>query len=89
MRNIRLLDPSRVTATYQSQQNAYGFYRINELDVDRYPISEPASGETGQQTTQVILGTRVKKDGTRVDDPAIRISHSPSVEGMPVVPVSR
>ncbi|SEL58453.1 hypothetical protein SAMN05444354_1077 [Stigmatella aurantiaca] len=29
---------------------------------------------------QVILGTHVKKDGTRVDDPAIRISHSPSVE---------
>ncbi|MFY0527046.1 hypothetical protein ACN28I_29200 [Archangium gephyra] len=29
---------------------------------------------------QVILGTRVKKNGSRVDDPAIRISHSPSVE---------
>ncbi len=30
---------------------------------------------------QVILGSRVKKNGSRVDDPAIRISHSPSVEG--------
>jgi uncharacterized membrane protein (UPF0182 family) len=58
IRNIRLLDPSRVTSTYQSQQNAYGFYRINELDVDRYPISEPASGSSAQQTTQVVLGTR-------------------------------
>jgi hypothetical protein len=38
---------------------------------------------------QVILGTRLKKDGTRVDDPAIRISHSPSVEGTAVLPVAR
>ncbi|AKI99021.1 hypothetical protein ATI61_106401 [Archangium gephyra] len=35
---------------------------------------------------QVILGSRVKKNGALVDDPAIRISHSPSVEGGTVVP---
>ncbi|HYO65803.1 MAG TPA: hypothetical protein VEU33_06950 [Archangium sp.] len=35
---------------------------------------------------QVILGSRVKKNGSLVDDPAIRISHSPSVEGGTVVP---
>lgn len=58
IRNIRLLDPSRVTATYQSQQNKYGFYKINELDVDRYPIAEVGSDDPSAQTTQVVLGTR-------------------------------
>jgi len=58
IRNIRLIDPSRVTATYQSQQNAYGFYRINELDVDRYPIAEGAPGDPTARTTQVVLGAR-------------------------------
>ncbi|WP_083680824.1 hypothetical protein [Archangium sp. Cb G35] len=38
---------------------------------------------------QVILGSRVKKNGALVDDPAIRISHSPSVEGAAVGPRER
>ena len=38
---------------------------------------------------QVILGTRVKKNLTPEDDPAIRISHSPSVEGGTVRPEAR
>jgi uncharacterized membrane protein (UPF0182 family) len=56
VRNIRLLDPGRVTQTFQSQQNALGFYKINELDVDRYPVA--GSGSTGAQTTQVVVGAR-------------------------------
>ena len=38
---------------------------------------------------QVILGTRVKKNGARVDVPALRLSHSPSVEGTAVGPQER
>ncbi|WP_375769456.1 hypothetical protein NR798_00820 [Archangium gephyra] len=38
---------------------------------------------------QVILGSRVKKNGSLVDDPAIRISHSPSVEETAGAPGAR
>ncbi len=55
IRNIRLLDPTIVTPTYQRLQSQYAQLRFNELDVDRYPIRTP-SGEVAN--TQVILGTR-------------------------------
>lgn len=57
-----------------------------ELDPDvvslngRFFMAYGAAPIVDEPPFQVILGTRVKKDGTRVDDPAIRISHSPSVE---------
>jgi uncharacterized membrane protein (UPF0182 family) len=57
VRNIRLLDPARVTQTFQSQQNDLGFYRIQDLDVDRYPVTE-AGSTSGAQTTQVVIGAR-------------------------------
>ncbi|MCY1076423.1 hypothetical protein [Archangium lansingense] len=68
---------------------------VREVDQDvvfgdgKYFMAYGAAPAIDEPPFQVILGTRVKRDGTRVDDPAIRISHSPSVEGMPVVPVSR
>ena len=55
IRNIRLLDPTIVTPTYQRLQSQYAQLRFNELDVDRYPIRTP-SGEVAN--TQVIVGTR-------------------------------
>ena len=55
IRNIRLLDPTIVTPTYQRLQSQYAQLRFNELDVDRYPIRTP-SGEIAN--TQVIIGTR-------------------------------
>ncbi len=62
IRNVRLLDPSIVTPTYQNQQSLYGFYRFNELDVDRYPVaatdpSDPTA-VLPAETTQVVLGSR-------------------------------
>jgi uncharacterized protein len=50
VRNIRLLDPAVVTDTYQQLQAERPFYRLNDLDVDRYQIE----GET----TQVVISTR-------------------------------
>ena len=50
IRNIRLLDPSIVQPTYQRLQADRGFYRFNDLDVDRY--------EVDGQTTQVVIGAR-------------------------------
>jgi uncharacterized membrane protein (UPF0182 family) len=50
LRNIRLLDPGVVQPTYQRLQAERGFYRFNDLDVDRYEID----GET----TQVVIGAR-------------------------------
>lgn len=50
VRNIRLLDPAIVSDTYQRLQADRGFYRFNDLDVDRYEIDG--------DTTQVIIGAR-------------------------------
>ncbi|MET0666389.1 MAG: UPF0182 family protein, partial [Acidimicrobiales bacterium] len=50
VRNIRLLDPRVVTDTYQQLQAERPFYRLNDLDVDRYEID----GET----TQVVISAR-------------------------------
>ena len=50
VRNIRLLDPGIVADTYQRLQADRGFYRFNDLDVDRYEIDG--------QTTQVVIGAR-------------------------------
>jgi uncharacterized membrane protein (UPF0182 family) len=62
IRNVRLLDPAIVEPTYQRQQSIYGFYRFNELDVDRYPVSVPdsssASGVAPATSTQVVLSAR-------------------------------
>ncbi len=50
VRNIRLLDPGVVPETYQQLQAERPFYRLNDLDVDRYEIN----GET----TQVVISAR-------------------------------
>jgi len=50
VRNIRLLDPGVVPETYQQLQAERPFYRLNDLDVDRYEID----GET----TQVVISAR-------------------------------
>ncbi|MGY6500407.1 MAG: UPF0182 family membrane protein [Acidimicrobiales bacterium] len=50
IRNIRLLDPEVVDDTYQRLQADRGYYRFNDLDVDRYMIDG--------QLTQVVLGAR-------------------------------
>jgi uncharacterized protein len=55
IRNVRLLDPNVVLPTYQNLQKQLGFYRFNDLDVDRYPIRR----ENGDfATTQVVLANR-------------------------------
>jgi uncharacterized membrane protein (UPF0182 family) len=56
IRNIRLLDPKVVLPTYQNLQAIRGYYRFNELDVDRYQIAA-ATGEDPEQT-EVVLGNR-------------------------------
>ena len=50
VRNIRLLDPGVVPETYQQLQAERPFYRLNDLDVDRYEI--------GGETTQVVISAR-------------------------------
>lgn len=55
IRNIRLLDPAIVNDTFQRLQADFGFYRFNDLDVDRYTID----GEL----TQVVVGARELNPG--------------------------
>jgi uncharacterized protein len=50
VRNIRLLDPGVVHDTYQQLQSERNFYRLDDLDVDRYDIDG--------RTTQVVISTR-------------------------------
>ena len=52
IRNIRLLDPGVVTQTFKNLESQLAYYKIGDLDVDRYPIG------TGGSTNQVLLGTR-------------------------------
>ncbi|QRK12391.1 hypothetical protein JQX13_21625 [Archangium violaceum] len=66
---------------------------VREVDQDvvfgsgKYFMAYGGAPTVDEPPFQVILGTRLRRDGTRVDDPAIRISHSPSVEGTTVAPV--
>ncbi|MBK9179505.1 MAG: UPF0182 family protein [Acidimicrobiales bacterium] len=50
LRNVRLLDPAIVEPTFQRLQGIRAFYRFNDLDVDRYQLSD--------ETTQVLLSAR-------------------------------
>lgn len=66
---------------------------LRELDSDvlfldgQYFMAYGAAPVIDEPPFQVILGTRVRTDGTRVDDPAIRISHASSVEDGTLAPV--
>lgn len=55
IRNIRLLDPGVVDDTYQRLQADKGFYRFNDLDVDRYVVTAEDGSE---QVNQVVLSNR-------------------------------
>jgi len=60
IRNIRLVDPKIVNDTFQRLQADFGFYRFNDLDVDRYTID----GEP----TQVVIGAReLNPSGVPID----------------------
>ena len=65
---------------------------IRELDSDvlfqdgQYFMTYGAAPTIDEPPFQVILGTRLRTDGTRVDDPALRISHHPSVEDTALAP---
>ena len=48
--NIRLWDPSVLQTTYEQQQEIRTYYRLPNIDVDRYLI--------GDQLTQVMVATR-------------------------------
>ncbi|TMK88360.1 MAG: hypothetical protein E6G57_07410 [Actinobacteria bacterium] len=50
IRNVRLWDPDVLQKTYQQLQEIRGFYRFNDVDVDRYNINN--------QITQVELSAR-------------------------------
>jgi hypothetical protein len=69
------------------------FLREGDQDVvfgdGKYFMAYGGAPTVDEPPFQVILGTRLKKDGTRVDDPALRISHSPSVEETAMLPVAR
>ena len=53
--NARLWDPAVIQSTYQSLQGLQTFYKVDEVDVDRYPI--------GDQTRQVVLSSREINQG--------------------------
>ncbi len=55
IRNIRLLDPAVVDDTFQRLQADKGFYRFNDLDVDRYVVTAEDGTE---QINQVVLSNR-------------------------------
>ena len=48
--NARLWDPTVTQATYQSLQGLQTFYKVDDVDIDRYKI--------GDQTRQVVLSAR-------------------------------
>lgn len=48
--NARLWDPGVIRSTYQTLQALQTFYRINDVDVDRYDLNG--------QTTQVLISAR-------------------------------
>lgn len=50
VRNIRLWDPATMQLAYQNLQEGRSFYKINDVDVDRYVING--------QLTEVELGVR-------------------------------
>lgn len=55
VQNIRLLDPNVVQPSYEQLQRIYDYYRFNDLDVDRYPVT----GTDGKRKpTAVVVGTR-------------------------------
>ncbi|MFP2928687.1 hypothetical protein ACLESO_26525 [Pyxidicoccus sp. 3LG] len=68
---------------------------VREVDSDvlfldgQYFLAYGAAPTIDEPPFQVIVGTRVAPDGSRLDDPAIRISHSPSVEGASLAPSTR
>ncbi|NMO22329.1 hypothetical protein HPC49_38185 [Pyxidicoccus fallax] len=70
--------------------SANEFVREVEQDVvfqgEQYFMAFGGAPTIDEPPFQVILGTRVRTDGTRVDIPALRISHSPSVEGTAALP---
>jgi uncharacterized protein len=53
--NARLWDPAVTQATYQSLQGLQTFYKIEDVDIDRYRI--------GDQTRQVVLSAREINSG--------------------------
>jgi uncharacterized protein len=55
LRNVRLLDPLVTGESFQRIQAFRGFYKFNELDVDRYPITN-SNGE--EEVQQVLLAAR-------------------------------
>ncbi len=73
IRNIRLLDPKVVLPTYQNLQAIRGYYRFNELDVDRYKIQGPSAGDPAPET-EVVLGNR---DLNQNDLPAAVLGGTP------------
>jgi len=61
LRNVRLLAPDVVQDTFQRVQGLRGYYRFNELDVDRYDVKD-TDGTTRMQ--QVVLAVReLNEDG--------------------------
>ncbi len=48
--NVRLMDPNIIDDTFNQLQGIRGFYRFNDVDVDRYTVDG--------QTTQVVLSAR-------------------------------
>ena len=48
--NARLWDPNVIQSTYQSLQGLQTFYKVDDVDVDRYTV--------GDQTRQVVLSAR-------------------------------
>jgi uncharacterized protein len=53
--NARLWDPAVTKSTYQSLQGLQTFYKIDDVDIDRYKI--------GDQTRQVVLSAREISSG--------------------------
>jgi uncharacterized protein len=53
--NARLWDPAVIQSTYQSLQGLQTFYKIDDVDIDRYTV--------GDQTRQVVLSAREINQG--------------------------
>jgi uncharacterized membrane protein (UPF0182 family) len=61
VRNVRLLDPERVSETYTRLQGLQNFYRFSDLDVDRYQARVPGTDEY-EDTLTIVSGRDLYPD---------------------------
>jgi len=65
--NIRILDPNQISSTVSAQQQLQNFYGFpNKLDIDRYTLPDPATGQS--VTKDYVVAVRELESGNLLGD---------------------